>query len=387
MALGMVMAAAVCLLAVAVHWVLSKRGSGEGLLEAPVGSFLTILTVITIVLLHGVVADQLIGVDGGRFAAALIPLVMLLAGGLALGSAIRRARPQQVDSVLWTSFWCMVAIIVMKATGLQPRGHVFEKSTFPFTETSHFALALAPVFLYRCATAARNRRLLWILVGFGMAIVLQSATLLIIAFVAAFISRRLTIFFVAGLLAGVAALVLGLATLTLSYFAGRADISDNSKNLSALVYLEGWEMMDRSLYLTHGWGEGFEQLGLRDTNVGAVQSILRLTNGEELNLTDGSFVLAKLGGEFGILGLLLSLGYSILAVRSAFRLRDGRGTANAIFAQCIVVAFCTDMFARGTGYFTQSGLVFLGGMFALVPRRSLLRTSSGPHSERLVVIR
>jgi hypothetical protein len=281
----------------------------------------------------------------------------------------------------------MVAILILKATGLQPRGHFFQKSTFPFTETSHFALALAPVLLYRCATAVRGRRLLWTLVGFGLAVVLQSATLLIIAFVAAFIARRLTIFLLAGLLAGAVALSLGLASLQLSYFASRADISENSSNLSALVYVEGWEMLDRSLSLTHGWGVGFEQLGLHDSNVDAVESILRLTNGEELNLNDGGFVLAKLGGEFGILGLMLSLGYCVLAVRSAFRLRDGRGTANAILAQCIVVAFCIDMFARGTGYFTQSGLVFLGGMFALVPGRSLLRISSGARAEKLVVIR
>lgn len=384
MALGMVLAAAVCVLAVAVNWALSGRGSGAGPLEVPVGSILTVVTVITVVLLHGVVADQLVGVAVGRFAAALIPLVFLLAGGLALGSAIRGARPQQVERVMRVSFWCLVGIIVLKATGLQPRGHVFEKSTFPFTETSHFALALAPVFLYRCARSARRWRLAWIVAGIVLALALQSATMLIIAFAAAFISRRVAIFFLLGLLAFAAALSV---ELNLKYFTSRADISDKSSNLSALVYVEGWEMMDRSLYLTDGWGVGFEQLGLHDTNVAAVESILRLTGGVELNLTDGGFVLAKLGGEFGILGLLLSLGYCVLAVRSAFRLRDGGGTANAILAQCIVVAFCTDMFARGTGYFTQSGLLFLGGMFSLVPRRSLLRISLGPSSEKLVVIR
>lgn len=382
MALGTVLAAAGCILLVAVQWVISTRPSRQGLLDVGAGGFLLIVAVLAAVLLHGVVADQFGGIDLGRFAAALIPLVLTLGGALALAAAIRSASEEQIAAASWVCFWVLCAIILFKVIGLQPRLRVFSKSTFPFTETSHFALAFGPVYLYRCASARPGRRNLWVVFGLALAVVLKSGTLLAVAFLAAMIGRRLLL---VGLV-GVIVAAVGLSV-ELKYFTSRVDISDKSSNLSALVYLEGWQMLEDSIDRTGGWGVGFEQLGLNGTTVSAAESIRRVTGGEDFNLQDGSFVLSKLGSEFGVMGLLMVLGYCVLAVRCLRSLISGRGSANANFARCIVLGYAIDMFVRGTGYFTESTMLFLAAIMVLAPSNGLLRIGRGTGVERAVVLR
>jgi hypothetical protein len=383
MALGMIIVAGVCILALLVSWSIQARASGTSLLDANANGLMLIGTVLIATILHGVVADQLEGLEVGRFVASLMPLILLLGGGLALGAAIRNASEPSVARAARLSFWILCVIGFFGAVGLQPP-HVgrFPKSTFPFTETSHFVLAFAPIYLYMCATARRGRRDLWLLLGFALALLLKSGTLLAVAFVAAVICRRFVIVLVSVLLIAAAGL-----TVQFKYFASRIALSNDSTNLSALVYLEGWEMLDDSLIKSHGWGVGFEQLGLQGSNVPAAEAIRNLIQGQDLNLKDGSFVLSKLGSEFGAVGLLLVAGYALLALKCLRALRSGRGSLNEQFARSVVLAFWVDMFVRGTGYFSQSTFLFVAACLALAPAGGLLslRRSEGPHN--LLVLR
>ncbi|MBW4052027.1 MAG: hypothetical protein HIU85_11295 [Proteobacteria bacterium] len=378
MAAGMMIAAATCAVSIAICWVVGTRRSHLGVLDAGGGGPALIGTVLILVIIHGVVADQMERLDAGRFVASLIPLVFLLAAGLSVSTALRTATAAQIATLSWVSFWVMCAIIAFRLTGLQ-----HGKATFPFTETSHFALALGPVFLYRCATARNQlRKDFWLFLGFAFAIGLKSATFVVVVMLAAFICRRLLII----LLVGVAVLAVGL-TVELKYFTSRADISNSSRNLSALVYLEGWELLDHSLVQTDGWGVGFQQLGVRGSQVTAAEEIAKLTGGGELNLEDGSFVMAKLGSEFGVAGLILVLAFSVLAFRSALRLRSGRGPPVLNFARSIVVGYGVDMFVRGTGYFTESTLLFVGALLVLAPAGGLLKIARGPRMQHLMAFR
>lgn len=382
MALGMVIAAAVCIVVLSICWAIESRAIGSGVLDANANGLMLIGTVLIVVILHGVVADQMVGLDLGRFIASLIPLVLLLAGGIALATAIRNASQAHVSHAIWVSFWVLCAVLVFKATGLQPAAGRWAKSTFPFTETSHFALAFAPVYLFLCSTARSGRRNLWLLFGFALALALKSATLLAVVFIAAAICRRfLVVLASAALIAAV-----GL-TGQLKYFASRAALSDDSSNISALVYLEGWEMLDDSLVRSHGWGVGFEQLGLEGSNVAAAEAIRQHTQGMDLNLKDGSFVLSKLGSEFGVVGLLLVVGYAWLALRCSLALRSGGGSLNEQFARSVVLAYWVDMFVRGTGYFSQSTLLFVGACLALAPAGGLLSLVRSESRHNLLVLR
>lgn len=383
MALGMIIAAGVCIIALLVCWAVQARAVGTGLLDANANGLMLIGTVVIALILHGVVADQLQGLEVGRFVASLIPLLLLLGGGLALGTAIRNATEASIARAARLSFWILGTIGFFGAVRLQPP-HVgrFPKSTFPFTETSHFVLAFAPIYLYMCATARRGRRDLWLLLGFALALLLKSGTLLAVALVAAVLCRRFLIVLVAVVVLAAAGL-----TVQFRYFTSRVALSDDSSNVSALVYLEGWEMLDDALVSSHGWGVGFEQLGLHGTNVPAAQAIRSQIQGQDLNLKDGSFVLSKLGSEFGAAGLLLVAAYAWLALKCLRALRSGRGSLNEQFARSVVLAFWVDMFVRGTGYFSQSTFLFVAACLALAPAGGLLalRRGAGPHN--LLVLR
>ena len=380
MALGMVLAAGVCILTVVICWAIHSRAIGRSALDANANGLILIGTVLVAVALHGAVADQLAGLDLRRFAASMIPLTLLLGAGLALGAVIRNAPEPSMSRAIRVSFWMLCAIVALKASGLQP-GH-YTKSTFPFTETSHFALAFGPVYLYMCSTARSRRRDLWLLFGLVLTLLLKSATLLALMAIAALICRRFLVAFVAVLLIAAVGL-----TVQFKYFTSRVSLSSDSSNVSALVYLEGWEMLHDSLVRSRGWGVGFEQLGLQGSDVSAAEAIRNLTGGDDLNLKDGSFVLAKLGSEFGTAGLLLVAGYAFLAFRCLRALRRGRGSLNEQFARSVVLAYFVDMFVRGTGYFSQSTLLFVGACLALAPVGGLLALGRGEGPHNLVVLR
>lgn len=208
--------------------------------------------------------------------------------------------------------------------------------------------------------------------------------MLAVAFLGALICRRLLVVLLAAVL-----VVAGGLTVNMKYFAHRADISSNSSNLSALVYVEGWEMLAQSLEHTDGWGVGFQQLGVRGSNVPAAQAIRRITGGEDLNLEDGGFVFAKLGAEMGGLGVLLTVAYVLLSFKCvrALRSRSRLIPPHKMLAQAIVVAYGVDMFVRGAGYFCESTLLFVAGILTLAPVGGVLRAGFGPNSERLLVFR
>jgi hypothetical protein len=383
MAAGVMLAAAVCIVTVAACWAIQMRAYRQGVLDIGAGGVVLIATVLVLVTLHGIVADQIMGgIAAVRFVASLGPLVLLLGAAVALNVAIRGAEPSQIVAASWVSFWVLCGVILLKLTGLQPRAGAFGKSTFPFTETSHFALAFGPVFLYRCASASRSRRSLWVLMGFGLAVALRSGTLLVIAVIAAMISHRILVVVLFGLLVALVGL-----SVELKYFTSRADLSDKSSNLTALVYLEGWQMLDSSLAQSDGWGLGFQQLGVHSSHVTAAEAIERITGGQDLNRMDGSFVLSKLGSEFGAIGLILSIGYCAIGLRSLRRLRAGHDPPALRFAHSIVVAYGVDMFVRGIGYFSPSSLLFMGALLVLMPAGGLIRMGHGARLQSLMVLR
>ena len=102
--------------------------------------------------------------------------------------------------------------------------------------------------------------------------------------------------------------------------------------------------------------------------------------GRDANLQDGSFFLAKLGGEFGIFGLALVAGYLVVAAKSFIRLRAVlRGKLvmmdGELFARCCVIGYLIEIIVRGTGYFAGTSVLLLAGLFYL------FRTRSGPAAQ------
>jgi hypothetical protein len=172
---------------------------------------------------------------------------------------------------------------------------------------------------------------------------------------------------------------LGIVPLEFDYFISRLDLTSNSNNISSLVYVQGWQLLWESCVQTFGWGVGFEQLGGHGTNATAADTILALLSDsglDALNLTDGSFVFAKLTGEMGIFGFLLSVGFVIAAFRSIRALRRAnvgeQERSIIVFARCVLTSFIIDMFVRGTGYFVGSTLLAITAASILASGRHRL---------------
>jgi len=337
-------------------------------LDTDVAAILVIVLVVGTVLLHAIVADWFQSLANfARCWASLLPLVFLLAGGIVFGKALRGCTDRSVDFAVRVSFGVLSIAMMLQLIGLQPRPEKFSKSIFPFTETSHFALAFFPVLLYRCVRAGRRAQLWWLLGCLAVGLLLQSLSLLVGCLLAAVACRRFVPVTVLALLLLLVGLPLGL-----DYYRSRLDFSGSVVNLSNLVYVQGWEMVLESWTQTSGWGIGFQQLGFRQTQV-AASELIRASFGEDYNVTDASFVFSKFVSEFGGLGLVVMFVYVVGAARCMRALRAGGESAAITLARCIVVAYSIDIFVRGTGYFTQSTLVFLAGVAALLSsdRRSM----------------
>lgn len=380
LALGTTAVAALCCLTYFSHWAYTAVRHGVTFWDSGANALLFVVIPLNIIVIHGCVAAQLGPIDSSRFVASLIPLALLLMGGLSLGLTLRKATAQQIQIAMRVTFVAFMVLIIFKLARLQPSS-LYPKSTFPFTETSHFALAFGPIFLYFCASAGPSRRTAWVIFGTALAVLLRSGTILAFAFGAALVNRRIAL--TALLIACV--LAIGLAS-QLKYFTSRAEISAHSKNTTALVYLQGWELLFRALEKTHGIGLGFQQMGLRATNVPAADAIRRITDGKSLNLEDGGFLFAKLGSEFGAFGLLLVIAYCLKAVNCLKLLRERRSPPNITLAASIIFSFGVYIFVRGGGYFTEFVLIFVAAIVSIAPRGGWLRTIPDSGSSARLVL-
>jgi len=360
---GTVMAAMFIMLVCLMNDLLPFSVLPRTLLEFDARPALTIALIAGLLLLHAIIADRFLSLgDLARALESFVPLAAMLAGGAMLGAALSRCPDGAVDSTMRVSFWVLLVIALVPLSGVESNP-IHPKPAFPFTETSHWALAFGPVLLYRAVRADERRKTAWVLASVLIGMALQSLSLLAGCVLIAVACRRLYLLMLA--IPAAVLLLLNAPLLGLSYYTSRLDFSGTG--LSNLVYLQGWQLMQENWHLTSGWGIGFQQLGMHETQVAAEAMIRTVTGGLDENLTDGSFVLSKIVSEFGWFGVLLALAFVVLAVRcmKGLRARTESSGAGLTFARCVVVAYSVDMFIRGTGFFTQSTLMFLAALAVL----------------------
>ena len=154
----------------------------------------------------------------------------------------------------------------------------------------------------------------------------------------------------------------------ISYYTDRLVFS-GTENLSTLVYLQGWQLIEESLNRSIGWGLGFQQLGLAEPNSIAANKIFEMTN-SYMNQKDGGFMLAKIVSEFGVVGFFLVVAFLIIAFTAFIKLRkvarnDSKVDSVMIISCCFVVSYLVELFIRGAGYFTPTTLMMLSSVFIL----------------------
>jgi hypothetical protein len=325
------------------------------------------LVLIGVIAAHGSIAILFQPFNIMHTVASLAPLVLVLGAGCALGDALLAADDEQINRAAKHCLYFFGVVALIGIFGLSPPSPmVSPKALFPFTEPSHFALIFTPFFMFCCLRATGKLRYALLFGGFLLAGILENLTLVVDCFLVAAICMR-------GLLLVPVALLLGLIVaelelVDLSYYSGRLDFSEDTQNLSTIIYIQGWQLIGESLTNSNGWGLGFQQLGLRGTNVPAADIIFGLVQ-DYGNVLDGGFTFAKIVSEFGVLGFLAVGVFLLLAGRSFLQLRRvARGApsgAARLFAQCVIVSFLVELFVRGTGYFNGTTVLLVTAFWIL----------------------
>jgi len=334
---------------------------------------------------HFFVARYMIPASTGRFASSLV----LLLGVILAAHFVAQWLVELPDTVLQRSLhWLrigMVLVAILSILHLEPRRFdlsVPEKAIFPFTEHSHFALVFTPLLLDGCVRARGWRRSVWLVVGLLIALLLQNLTVLIgFALVALITAPLWQIVILMIVIAGAA------LSMDLTYYLSRLDLSADTTNLSALVYIQGYEFMIDSFDLTSGWGMGFQQLSVIPMKSLASNVIYAITRGDSLNVYDGGFGVSKIVSEFGVFGIGMTLYFAVLASRLALRLRKaalGKAAPNLsmIAPYSFIVGFAVEMFVRGVGYFSGTVFMLVVAYLFLEFRRDRTRLSAPVAQDR-----
>ena len=263
-----------------------------------------------------------------------------------------------------------LVIIVIAILGIIFRGFIphyagHRVSVFPFQEPSHFAISASALFLYS-VTVIKTGALWRILIFFGLSLFLPSLILLVVTIIGALIfvgKQRWYYVLPSFIFIGAAFSYFILIYADLSYFVTR--IGFQSENLSFLVFQQGWSDLFAVLRSTDFLGLGFQNYASRPVDDAA--AYIYEIAGKELNRSDGSFLMSKVGGEFGLLGLLFYMVLSVIIIRQLYIEKKHGGFAP--FLGCITIAFFIEFTLRGVGYFTFTQFLFLGAAIFSLRRR------------------
>ena len=267
---------------------------------------------------------------------------------------------------------------LLSVIGLQPPGNYGEKPTFPFTEPSFLAFTIVPAIIYFCVTKSFFWRWTAVALLAAFAVLVSNLTTLATCLLTILTFAR---WWQIGGAVGAGYLVW--PYVDQDYFIDRLTLTEETVNLTALVYLQGWQMLEESLRVTEGWGRGLQQLGIGYTNTLASYRINQLMGGD-LNLLDGGFLLAKTGGEFGVIGLIAIAILTIYAGLALLRLRAfAQGRAHysraTILAYSSVVGIMVEIYLRGSTYFTGTMLLLASSVFYILHSRKMHRIDAAKH--------
>lgn len=310
-----------------------------------------------ILLAHLTVAHQIRPIEITRSIQSLGVLSLIVLSAYPLSEIIFRTEYKSFNRGFNLLCFLFILSALFGLFGIQPptlsNG---AKLTFPFTEPSFFAFTIVPILTFKCIISNVTKRVFWLISVFILALLIKNLTLIAACALVGLVALPLRI-----AMPAIVVMFYGINQIDLSYFQERLDLTTGSENLSALVYAQGWQLLDESLRSTYGWGLGFQQLGFGYTNVAASYRIYYIL-GRDSNLVDGGFLLAKLGSEIGIAGIILVFLITINSVRSMIILRliaMGQRSCDKmiIFALSSTYSIVLEIYVRGVGYFTGTTLL------------------------------
>ena len=310
---------------------------------------------------------QMGGVDFGRFFSSCAILLVLCVGARFAATKLLEMSSARLLGATKLLLVFLTVLGVAAKAGVPPIGpQASDKAIVIFSEPSHFGLAYVPILLYRCSVARRRTQFALIAVALALGTLLQSLTIIAgILVLSTLLLRRMPLIL---LLMAAAA---GAFALDLTYYAQRLTLSADSDNLSALVYMQGWERAALNFVETRGVGVGFQQFGIVGPTGGFAERIIDIL-GDSINLLDGGSTASKLIGEFGLLGVVAVAAFVRMAIRGARYIRraqlfqaPAQRDPKRLFLYSLVVSYTFELFVRGVGYFSPGGFLALAALIAI----------------------
>lgn len=341
------------------------------LVAAPILLFITV---------HLLISSTFLETDLSRAFSSFVPLYLMIVGGVAMGNVLLSSPDDAVIRAVALVFFLQCVAAFFGIIGVQPPAHDYTQPIFPFTEPSHLALDFLPVLMFLCVKSKGAMRIFVLGLGVAIAFLIKSLTMgvgLAIIVVVCTSGFMLPV-------AGIVAVAIGSA-LDITYFTSRL-VFQNSQNLSTLVFIQGWQLLFQAFAKSHGWGIGFQQLGLHGA-LTDVSDIIFLLVGENFNLLDGGLTVAKFVGEFGVFGIVVTIFFLYVAAVSFIRIKKvtSRGlflTSTQILASCVLLCYPMELFVRGLGYFTPTFLLVFASLRILSASRWPNLGRNTPSGER-----
>lgn len=142
--------------------------------------------------------------------------------------------------------------------------------------------------------------------------------------------------------------------------------STRAKNISSLVWLNGYSIAKNYLIESSYLGVGLNQMGCNNiSDLGFYSETIKSINNQILlNYEDGSFAFSKIVSELGVLGLALVFyisGYSLYIIYIALK----QSKFSKIYAIKVAgsISILTDLYIRNGGYFQLHFLLSLAMLF------------------------
>lgn len=309
--------------------------------------------------------------------------ILVVSTALLLSHSLRKADAENIKTTFAIIFFTFSLLGWLEiVVGVHILNYAnLEKPIFPFSEESHFALAYGPIACAHGVSRSTKQKALVVLNLLCMSVLLPNLTLFLFCIVSSLIFFRLRFLVVLILMMSAPALLIlsslnqDLIYSTSDYFTSRVSMDQDSKNLSALVYIQGWNEIYKGLTQDYGIGAGFQMLGTGEASL--ISERIYHIAGKYLNSEDGGFLAAKIIGEFGFVGLLACMYYIVAVCKSARIISSKTKSADVslvlkkkIFAS-IVVSYVVEFYFRGYGYFSPGLILALAALIALNPKASV----------------
>lgn len=227
-------------------------------------------------------------------------------------------------------------ILVFKFSSIYPPFNDFAAKISIFTESSHIIFVTSVFLFIKYSSISRIYFLLYFAAFTMFAFLTHSllglASLFFVAFV---LSKKIHKIFIVIIFVGLA---VGSSSEKLAF--------DNAENnLTAAVYLSGWERAFLNLRETNLFGLGLNQFGVYGDQGYFIDFTYLLSGGMQVNRYDGSFMFAKLTGELGVFTIILAFYFIYLW----FKCFTNRFYTNNFFSLAIITSFLSLFFLRSPG--------------------------------------